>query len=122
MKFLKISLFINVPIILFFILINSTIIELLLSSKFIGIQSSLPIFALAALLQNVGFGFHYAILGLEKLKLHSFLTISSSIILILFPYYYANSIGITSVAYSYCISSVMSSCIQYIFLVRMKIL
>lgn len=114
--FLRFIFLTGIPITVISILFGNILIRILLSESFLPLNKVLYLFIVYAFLSSILSGFHSIIMGQALLKFHTIVTIITHLIWVIIPLLLFKKIGLSSVAYSFIATSVISIISSFIYL------
>jgi O-antigen/teichoic acid export membrane protein len=115
-NYLRFNLLIGFPVAMFIILYSKELISILYSKDFTSLSSILFFFVVAQLIQFKLGGLHSILLGKTFLKIHSFVSVLSAILIVLIPYFFISKYGLIIIGVAMLISNLISFLIDYFYL------
>ena len=117
-SYIRFNLLLGFPIAYFLILYSKELITILYTKEFLELSPILFFFVTAQLLQFLLGGLHSILLGKALLKVHSFASILSAIIVVALPFLFMEKFGLVMIGIGMSIANIVTFLIDYIYLNR----
>ncbi|MEA4851612.1 MAG: oligosaccharide flippase family protein [Paludibacter sp.] len=114
--FLRFNILLGIPISVILILFSKEFIILLYSESFVELSSILFVFVAAQFLSFLVGGFQSVMLGKSFLKMHSFISILYSVVVILIPFIFIRKFGLITIGLSILIANLITLIVDYTYL------
>jgi len=115
-SFIRFNLLFGIPIGLIVILYSGELITILYSKEFNSLTSAVFFFVCAQIIQFVLGGIHSVMLGKALLKMHSFVSILSSLIIIAISFFFVKKYGLSAIGFSMIVANLSTFLIDYFYL------
>jgi polysaccharide transporter, PST family len=114
-SYLRFTILVNIPIILFSILFGNIIIRLLFSSRFESLSYFFYWFVIAQFLNSIAHAFHYNIVGLGYLKTFSMIGILGNTIIVLFAFIFIKQLNVGAIGIGFVINYLVTITVFILF-------
>lgn len=116
--FLRFNILVGIPISVFLILFSTELIGILYTKEFTTLSPIIYVFIFAQFLSFLCGGFQSIMLGKAFLKMHSFVSILYSVILITVPLLFIKQFGLITIGISMVVANILTIIIDFIYLRR----
>jgi polysaccharide transporter, PST family len=115
-NFLRFNILFGMPISLGLILFSKELITILYSKNFVPLSEILFAFVIAQFFGFLTGGFQSIMLGRSFLKMHSFISVTYSVLTVLIPFIFISEYGLVIIGISMVIANLITLIVDYIYL------